>query len=291
MPGTEMSPEARRKVIDQNIYTTAGRQKIAKGLQQPLRVRADYKSQARKAFMVENVPFGTLPVFDMDPDMGAYFIGDEGQNVVTVTRAKRAYATYFMVTATPLFPIEQIAERRYDLPTRGKDLAVAEINAKEDSRAFAIMDAIQATGYGAVPPNPDFPVAAPISPDILSDAIGEIEQYGIGVARIFMNAKDYADLRKLGRDTLDLQNQGVLFNTGVLATIWGIQIIVSRVVPAGVVYICGEKKYFGRILQRIPLTILAAEDNIKRVIGYSVFEQIAMLQYNPWSLTRLIIVR
>jgi hypothetical protein len=286
-----VNPEVVRKLIDKNILTTSGRQKIAKGLQQPLRYRADYKGQGRKAYLVEDVPFGTLPIFDADPDMGAYFVGDEGQGIVSIQRAKRAFAPFFMVTATPLFPIEQIAERRYDLPTRGKDLAVAEVNAKEDSRVFALMDAVQATGFGAIPPNPDFPVAAPMTPEVLADAFAEIEQFGIGVARIFMNAKDFADIRKLGRDTLDLQNQAVLYNTGVLATIWGAQILVSRVVSRGLVYVCGEKKYYGRILQRIPLTVLNAEDNIKRVIGYSVFEQISILNYNPFSQTRLVIIR
>lgn len=288
---TKVTPEMKRKVIDKLIFTSEGRKKIAKGIQQPLRYRADYKSQARKAFYVEDVPFGTLPIFDIDPDIGGYFIGDEGQGVTSIQRSKRLYAPFFMVTSTPTFPIEQIAERRYDLPTRGKELAVAEINAKEDVRAFAIMDAIQATGYGGVPPNPDFPVAAPLTPDILADAFGEIQQHGIGVARIFMNAKDFADIMKLGRDTLDLKTQAVLYNTGVLGHIWGAQILVSRVVQRGLVYVCGERKYFGRILQRIPLTVLNAEDNFKRIIGFSVFEQIAMLCHNPWALARLAIIR
>ena len=289
--GMTLTAEQARQLIDKYIFDSKGRDKIAKAIQQPLRYRADYKGQARKAFLVEDVPFGTLPVFDADPDMGAYYIGDEGQGVVAIQRAKRVYAPFFMITATPLFPIEQIAERRYDLPTRGKDLAVAEINAKEDARAFALMDAIQATGFGAIPPNPDFPVAAPLTPDVLADAFGEIEQYGIGVARLFLNAKDYADLRKFGRDTLDLQTQAQLLKTGVMATIWGAQLIVSRVVTRGLVYVCGEKKFFGRMLQRIPLTVLNAEDNIKRLIGFSVFEQIAMLIYNPFALARIVIAR
>jgi len=291
MPPELTQQEKQRQIIDKYIWTTEGRQKIAKGLQQSLRYRADYKSQGRKAYLVQDVPFGTLPIWDADPDMGAYFVGDEGQGVVSIQRATRVFAPFFMVTATPLFPMEQIAERRYDLPTRGKELAVAEINAKEDVRVFAVMDAIQLNGFGAQAPNPDFPVAAPVSPDIIADAFGEIEQYGIGVARIFMNAKDHADLRKFGRDTLDLQQQGALFNTGVMSQIWGAQVLVSRVVQPGVAYIVGERKYNGRILQRIPLTVLNAEDNIKRVVGYSIFEQIAILSYNPWAQTRLVIVR
>jgi hypothetical protein len=52
-----------------------------------------------------------------------------------------------------------------------------------------------------------------------------------------MNARDYADIRKFGRDILDIESQATLLKTGLQASLWGAQIITSRLVPVGTVYV------------------------------------------------------
>lgn len=283
----------KQKLISEYIKTPLGRAKLAASLTQPLRRRRDYTSVGRKTFLVEQLPDGALPIYDKDPDVTAYVVGEEGQNILAITKPRRVIFPLFEIASNPEIPLTQIKERRFDLIERSQDLARAQIQAAEDERVFAVLDAIATNGFDSTPGgvNPDIPVVAPISSAVLADAFALIERHDLRVARIYMNARDYSDIRKFGRDILDIESQATLLKTGLQATLWGAQIITSRIVPAGTVYVCCEPEMFGRIPVRTELTVLSADDPKARTIGFSVFENIGIGAYNPLGLARLTVVR
>lgn len=283
----------KEKMVDQFINTEAGRRHLAASMVQPLRERRDYSSVGRKTFLVEQLPDGALPIYDKDPDVVAYVIGEEGDNIISVAKPRRVIFPLFEIAALPKAPVTQVKERRYDLLKRMQDLGKAQIQAAEDDRVFSIMDAIAVNGFDSLPggTNPDIPVVAPLSPAILADAFAEIERHDLRVARVYMNATDYADVRKFGRDVLDIESQAMLWKTGMMASGWNAQFVVSRLVPAGVVYVCCEPEHFGRIPVRTELTVLSADNPEERTIGFSMFEQLGIGAYNPRGLVRLIITR
>jgi len=283
----------KEQMVDKFIGTSAGRKRLAASMIQPLRERRDYSSVGRKTFLVEQLPDGALPIYDKDPDVTAYVIGEEGESITAVMKPRRVIFPLFEIAALPKAPLTQIKERRYDLLKRMQDLGKAQIQAAEDDRVFSIMDAIAVNGFDSLPggTNPDIPVVAPISPAILADAFAEIETHDLRVARVFMNARDYADIRKFGRDVLDIESQATLWKTGMMATGWNAQFIVSRLVPAGVVYVCCEPEHFGRIPVRTELTVLSADNPEERTIGFSMFENLGIGAYNPRGLVRLIVTR
>jgi len=283
----------KQRLISEYIKTPGGRAKLAASLTQPLRLRRDYTSVGRKTFLVEQLPDGALPIYDKDPDVTAFVIGEEGENILAITKPRRVIFPLFEIASNPEIPLTQIKERRFDLIERAQDLARASIQAAEDERVFAVLDAIATAGFDSVPggTNPDIPVVAPISGAVLADAFALIERHDLRVARVYMNARDYADIRKFGRDILDIESQATLLKTGLQATIWGAQVITSRIVPAGTVYVCCEPEMFGRIPVRTELTVLSADDPKSRTIGFSVFENLGIGAYNPKGLTRLTVTR
>jgi len=289
----QVSNAMKQKIISEFIRTAAGRQKLAASMIQPLRTRRDYSAVGRKTFLVEYLPDGALAVYDKDPDVPAYVVGEEGENILAIVKTRRVQFPLFEVASNPEIPLTQVKERRFDLIERAQDLAKAQIQAAEDERVFAILDSIAVNGYDNIPgqTNPDLLVIAPINPGILADAFGQVEEHDLRVARIYMNARDYADIRKFGRDILDIESQGTLLKTGMMATLWGAKIIVSRLVPRGFVYICCEPEQFGRIPVRTELTVLSADDPKARTIGFSVFENLGIGAYNPWGLQRLVVQR
>jgi hypothetical protein len=125
----------------------------------------------------------------------------------------------------------------------------------------------------------------------MADAFASIERWDLRVARIFANAADYTDIRKWGRDILDIESQAALLKTGLMATLWGAQIIVSRRVPAGYIYVCAEPEFFGRIPVRTELTVLSADDPRNRTIGFSCFENLGIGCHNPLGLCRVTVSR
>ena len=283
----------KQKIISEYIKTPQGRAKLAASMTQPLRTRRDYTAVGRKTFLVEQLPDGALPIYDKDPDVTAYVVGEEGQNILAITKPRRVIFPLFEIASNPEIPLTQIKERRFDLIERAQDLARAQIQAAEDERVFAVLDSIATAGFDSIAAgtNPDLPVVAPLSGAVLADAFALIERHDLRVARVFMNARDYADIRKFGRDILDIESQATLLKTGLQATLWGAQIITSRLVPVGTVYVCCEPEMFGRIPVRTELTVLSADDPKARTIGFSVFENLGIGAFNPRGLARLVITR
>mgnify|MGYP000016393936 FL=1 len=293
MSTPNVSTAIKQKIIGDHIKTAAGRAKLAASMTQPLRTRRDYMSVGRKTFLVEELPDGALPIYDKDPDVTAYVVGEEGENILAITKPRRVIFPLFEIASNPEIPLTQIKERRFDLIERAQDLARAMIQAAEDERVFAILDAIAINGFDSIPggTNPDIPVVAPLNGAVLADAFAEVERHDLRVARVYMNARDYADVRKFGRDILDIESQATLLKTGLQATLWGATVITSRLVPAGTVYVCCEPEMFGRIPVRTELTVLSADDPKARTIGFSVFENLGIGAYNPRGLVRLTITR
>jgi len=288
-----VSNSVKAKLISDYIGTAGGRAKLAASMTQPLRLRRDYMAVGRKTFLVEQLPDGALPIYDKDPDVTAYVVGEEGENIIAVTKPRRVIFPLFEIASNPEIPLTQIKERRFDLIERAQDLARGQIQAAEDERVFAVLDAIASDGFDSIAggENPDIPVVAPLNGSVLADAFAQVERHDLRVARVFMNARDYADLRKFGRDILDLETQRDLLKTGLMGTLWGAQIITSRLVPVGTVYVCCEPEMFGRIPVRTELTVLSADDPKARTIGFSCFENLGIGAYNPKGLARLSIVR
>jgi HK97 family phage major capsid protein len=283
----------KQQIISQYIQTPQGRAKLAASMTQPLRTRRDYTSVGRKTFLVEQLPDGALPIYDKDPDVTAYVVGEEGQNIMAITKPRRVIFPLFEIASNPEIPLTQIKERRFDLIERSQDLARAQIQAAEDERVFSVLDAIAVNGFDSLAgqTNADIPVVAPISGAVMADAYALIERHDLRVARVFMNARDYSDIRKWGRDILDIETQRVLLQTGLQATLWGAQIITSRLVPVGTVYVTCEPEHFGRIPVRTELTVLSADDPKARTIGFSCFENLGIGAFNPRGLTRLVVTR
>jgi hypothetical protein len=289
----QVSNAVKQQVISEYIKTAAGRAKLAASMIQPLRLRRDYSSVGRKTFLVEQLPDGALPIYDKDPDVTAFVVGEEGENILAIQKPRRVIFPLFEIASNPEIPLTQIKERRFDLIERAQDLAKAQIQAAEDERAFAILDSIAISGFDTLPgqTNPDVPVVAPISPAVLADAFAEVERHDLRVARVYMNATDYADIRKFGRDILDIESQAVLLKTGLQAVLWGAQIITSRLVPVGFAYVCCEPEQFGRIPVRTEITVLSADDPKARTIGFSCFENLGLGAFNPRGLTRIVVTR
>jgi hypothetical protein len=289
----QVSNAIKQQVIGEYIKSAAGRAKLAASMIQPLRMRRDYSSVGRKTFLVEQLPDGALPIYDKDPDVTAFVVGEEGENIVAIQKPRRVIFPLFEIASNPEIPLTQIKERRFDLIERAQDLAKAQIQAAEDERTFAIMDSIAVSGFDTLPgqTNADVPVVAPISPSVLADAFAEVERHDLRVARIYANAVDYADVRKFGRDILDVESQASLLKTGLQAILWGAHIITSRLVPAGFVYVCCEPESFGRIPVRTELTVLSADDPKARTVGFSVFQNLGIGAFNPRGEARLVVSR
>lgn len=77
---------------------------------------------------------------------------------------------------------------------------------------------------------------APLTSGILADCFASLEKEGYVVRAVLMSADRYADLRRFGRDILDIETRAWVLRKGLQSRIWGASIITDRA--------CGNKVTF-----------------------------------------------
>jgi len=292
-------------MLGQLLKTAGGRQKLAASLGPSLRRRRDYMSIARKALMVETLPDGALPIYDKEFDTAAmtvgstpggsfveaFVVGEEGGDIVRVTKPKRVTVPTFEIVSNPMIPITQIKERRLDLVARSLNLAKAEVGAAEDGYVFTLFDAVATAAAGKASNDPvynvDIAIAAPIDINSMADGFGQVQRHDLSVAFCFFNPRDYTDLLKWTQQNIDRETQRKLLKTGVMGYLWGATLLQSRKVGYGCVYILADAEFLGVIPERIPLTVMSADRPDLRQIGFSIFENLGFLVFNPSGVQRL----
>jgi len=292
-------------MLGQLLKTAGGRQKLAASLGPSLRRRRDYMSIARKALMVETLPDGALPIYDKEFDTAAmtvgstpggsfveaFVVGEEGGDIVRVTKPKRVTVPTFEIVSNPMIPITHIKERRFDLVARSLNLAKAEVGAAEDGYVFTLFDAVATAAAGKASNDPvynvDIAIAAPIDINSMADGFGQVQRHDLSVAFCFFNPRDYTDLLKWTQQNIDRETQRKLLKTGVMGYLWGATLLQSRKVGYGCVYILADAEFLGVIPERIPLTVMSADRPDLRQIGFSIFENLGFLVFNPSGVQRL----
>ena len=292
-------------MLGQLLKTAGGRQKLAASLGPSLRRRRDYMSIARKALMVETLPDGALPIYDKEFDTSAmtvgstpgssfveaFVVGEEGGDIVRVTKPKRVTVPTFEIVSNPMIPITQIKERRFDLVARSLNLAKAEVGAQEDAYVFSLFDAVASAAALKSTNDPvynvDIAISAPIDINSMADGFGQVQRHDLSVAFVFFNPRDYTDLLKWTQQNIDRETQRKLLKTGVMGYLWGATLLQSRKVGYGCVYVLADAEFLGVIPERIPLTVMSADRPDLRQIGFSIFENLGFLVFNPSGVQRL----
>ena len=65
-PPRAIDDQVRNSIISQYVNTSAGRRALAQSMIAPIRTTRDYSSIGRRAFIVEELPEGALPIYDKD---------------------------------------------------------------------------------------------------------------------------------------------------------------------------------------------------------------------------------
>lgn len=284
--GRKITAAQKHALMTKLLATQAGRQKIAASMQEPLRKLRDYEAIGRKAFFIDELPDGALPIYDMDPDLPAYVVGEEGDSVQTIVKSKRLLVPLFELAAYPKIPFTQVKERRFDVVRRVKEKIRSEIFRKEDRQVFALMRAASAANTQNVTASV---ARGSFTMDNLADQFAKVERWGLRVDKIYMNANEFPVIRKAGRDYLDFETQRELLRTGYMGNLWGASVYQSPEVAVGEIFFVTEPEYFGVCPVRLDLTVLPADDPGARAFGWSAFENLGFAIHNTLGISCLLV--
>jgi hypothetical protein len=79
-----------------------------------------------------------------------------------------------------------------------------------------------------------------LQPCVLSDLFKTLDVLDIRVDRVYMNAVTYSVVRKWGLDIIDISNDATEIKKGILALIWGAELVVQRTVPSRTIIAISE---------------------------------------------------
>jgi hypothetical protein len=253
------------------LRTAEGRGRLAASMTHPIRQGRDYRSLAHRIFRVDSLPPGANPVYDLG-DEESYSMDDEGLQVIPISRTgRRGSIPLFEIALNPQIPLSAIREQRFGLVDNVQMLTIRELVTLEDTPAFSLLERVTSNNV----------LNEELSRGSLMDIFSSIESNDLRVANLFVSPSEYTDMRRyIGRDAFDVGTHTELRNAGIMGTLFGAQLNVSRVIPPGVIYATAEPQYVGVIPQRMDVTVLSADDPEQLTIGFSIFEQLGMACFN-----------
>lgn len=257
----------RHFVMSKMMSSGPGRAKLASSFTGPLRIYRDYLGIGRKLLFVDDLPDGTLPIYDMDPDIPAFVVGEGADNIEVRVNSPRLLIPQFEIASNPTVPFVAVKERRYDVTKRVREKTRNEIVRVEDR---VIFNAIEQAATHADNSNTLILTATPTWDDVI-DGFAEVENSDLRVDKLAMSPDMFRIFRKAGRDYIDFETQREILRTGLLGVAYGAQIYSSAEIPKGTIYFLAEEEYVGTIPVRMDITVIPADEPKNRVFGWSVF--------------------
>jgi hypothetical protein len=122
--------------------------------------------------------------------------------------------------------------------------------------------------------------------DFLNALAATIQVHDLPAYAFLMNMATYSQLRSWQREDVDPVTQREIQQTGLMAHIWGIDIIVSRLVPAATVFCFSEPRFTGVFPIRTDLILMPDDEPKRALIAYVGYEEIGMLFVNANSVAK-----
>lgn len=303
----------RQRMVQAALKSEEGLKILAKSMTQPLRFYQDYSSVGRSAIMVETLKQGQDPILDTDVTGGdlAYIVTDLGLDVSKVVKLDSVRIQTKEIASNPIITYDEVASAKYDIKTRVETKVRAEVFRKEDAVIFQALMAASLHSYKKL----DFqtldllkpinlggqeevrisgePVNAPIlvnrsslSIETLSAAMANIERWGgLKPTNLYMNAVNVQILRKMNSAQtgyfVDFDTSKEIMKTGFVANVYGLNVYTTPVIPENVIMITAEPEFVGRVVERIPLTVIPYDKPEQRAFAFAIFLNSGYFIHNP----------
>jgi len=258
-----MSPDEKERVFAALLQGPNGLKRVAFAMQQPLKNRLDYVAVGRKVLLVDELPQGELPVYDLDiPEFGAVKVAARGTAPVHQANIKRVEFPTFPISVDHTIKWEEIQIRRYPAFDRAKERVAISMAIAEDKEIFELLKAAS-----DVSPNTPVSVASPLTRTVFADLYGTIAANQLIPGAFLMNPLRFSDILKWDSTDLDQVSLNVLLETGQYGVLYGTRLIVSTKLPSNVVYCVTTPDKLGRLPER-------------KAVEIKIFDNIPQNQYD-----------
>lgn len=265
------------------LQTDAGRQALGAQMAIPIRTQLDYQGMCRRFFEIDVLGQGQIARYDKDINAFASSLTKHGQAVQYIVEGDYVEPTTFEVFAPAAIRLKEIQQRRFNVLDRMQERIRIAIQLEEDDQFLALTETTVQANTGA---NPITVSTSGASKDLFNQLSAEVMKWDLPAYAFLMNFKTYSQLRSWRRNDVDPVTQREVWQTGLVGSLWGIDLIVSRKVPSNYVYCFSEPRFTGVFPIRTDLILLPDDTPKEALIGYVGYEEIGMLIVNSNSVAR-----
>lgn len=229
--------------------------------------------------MVDPIPQGAQASYERDIDVTAVVISSNGSGPESRVFGDRVLVPEFELFSNPTVRIAEVRRRRFNVIDRAVQKARQEIMAQEDGNVFGAMFAA-ASAENAVQ---DIADTGMLKRD-LKEIKMQIDRHDLVTAKFFMHINEFGDIldwgagggQGVGGGEVDPVTQREILQTGLYAQLWGADIMVSKIVPPGVIFGCADGEFLGVMPVRQDVEVMPADVPRELKLGWVVSEIIGI---------------
>jgi hypothetical protein len=280
----------RDEMIKQALMTQEGKIALGQAMANPIRRNLDYQGVGRKALVVDPLPQGALPVYDRDIDVAAVVVSSNGSAPESRVFGDRVTVPEFEVVSNPTVRIAEVKRRRFNVIDRAQQKARQEIQAQEDANVFAALEFAADSDLGgenALQVLNSLDKPSELGKSGLLNLKRQIDRWDLVTSKYFLNINEFTDILNwesagaAGASQVDFVTQRELLQTGLYGHIFGADIVVSKIVPAGRGFACADPEFVGVMPVRQDIEVLPADEPKQLKLGWVVNEIIGIGIVNP----------
>lgn len=284
------SDEQRDDMIKQALLTNEGKIALGQAMATPIRRNLDYQGVGRKALVVDPLPQGALAVYDRDIDVAAVVISSNGSAPESRVFGDRVTVPEFELVSNPTVRYAEVKRRRFNVVDRAQQKARQEIQAQEDANVFAALDFAGDISKGGENTAQTLDVTGregELSKSGMLKLKKQIDRWDLVTSKYFLNINQFTDILNwesaggAGASQVDPVTQREILQTGLYGTIFGADIIVSKIVPAGKSFATAEPELVGVMPVRQDVEVMPADEPKQLKMGWVVSEIIGIGIVNP----------
>jgi hypothetical protein len=120
-----------------------------------------------------------------------------------------------------------------------------------------------------------------MSKNFINELTTTIMDHDLPCYGLLMRFSSFSGFRTWDNTEVDPVTMREILETGLYGQIWGIDVIVSRLVTPGTVYALAEPRFMGVMPVRIETMLMPDDDPQQATIGYVGYELIGQTVVNP----------
>lgn len=279
-----LNDEKRDELIARAIMTSEGKLALAQSMSNPIRRNLDYQGIARRLLVIDPLPQGVDPKYERDIDVAATVISSNGTGGESRVFGDRIVIPTFELYSNPTVRISEVRRRRFNVIDRAVQKARQELMAQEDANVFAAIHAASTVENTLQ----DIADSGLLKRDLV-EIKAQIDGWDLVTTKFFMNINELADIlnwgsgggQGAGGGEVDPVTHREILQTGLYAHIWGADIMVSKIVPAGTVFGAADPEFVGVMPIRQDIEVIPADEPKQLKLGWVVSEEIGIGIVNP----------